>query len=492
MSLKLYNTLTRRKAEFQPLSADQITMYVCGVTVYDYCHLGHARAYVVWDMVRRYLQFRFGKTHRVYYVQNITDIDDKILKRANEQGITMQELADTYIKAYAEDMAKLNILPADRYPRATEFINAMIELIQKLEAQGYAYSINGDVYYAVEKFPHYGKLSGRKLADMQAGASGRVEESEQKRYPLDFALWKSAKLNEPYWESPWGRGRPGWHIECSAMVRECLGDSIDIHAGGADLQFPHHENEIAQSEAVTHKPLARFWLHNGFVNIDGEKMSKSLGNFKTLRSLLEVYEPMAIRLFILQSHYRQPIDFTEEAIASSTKAWHNIEEAIASWNGRQWSVNLSPDQATDDSYVQKFTEAMDDDFNTAVALSVIFELSKKLIGVKNSYLHSGQYPMSEVEILRLWHTLKFLAGVLGLETNKMLLSPNLENGTELEVKSNSQTDISAEVEELIEKRRLARKAKNFQESDRIRDELKAMGVTLIDQPDGTTRWRFNA
>jgi cysteinyl-tRNA synthetase len=271
MALRIYNSLTRKKQEFIPQQPEQITMYVCGVTVYDYCHLGHARAYVVWDMVRRYLQFRYVDSHRVKYVQNITDIDDKILKRSIEQGVSMQELAETYIKAYDQDMDKLNILRADRYPRATEFIDAMIALIQQLEAQGYAYRVNGDVYYAVEKFPHYGKLSGRKLSEMQAGASGRVEESEQKRYPLDFALWKSAKPQEPFWTSPWGKGRPGWHIECSAMVRECLGDSIDIHAGGADLQFPHHENEIAQSEAVTHKPLAHYWLHNGFVNIDGKR-----------------------------------------------------------------------------------------------------------------------------------------------------------------------------------------------------------------------------
>jgi cysteinyl-tRNA synthetase len=487
MPLRIYNSLTRCKVEFHPQHPEQITMYVCGVTVYDYCHLGHARAYVVWDMVRRYLQYRFGATHRVHYVQNITDIDDKILKRANELGITMQELAETYIKACAEDMAKLNILPADRYPRATEYVPAMIRFIQELEAQGYAYASGGDVYYAVQKFPEYGKLSHRQLSNMQAGASGRVEEGEQKRYPLDFALWKAAKPKEPYWESPWGRGRPGWHIECSAMVKECLGDTIDIHAGGADLQFPHHENEIAQSEAVTKKPLARFWMHNGFVNINGEKMSKSLGNFKTLRSLLAVYEPMAIRLFILQSHYRQPIDFTEEAIAASTKAWHTIEEAIASWNGK-----LPEQGEKDNSYVEKFTEAMDDDFNTAVALSVIFELSKKLIGLRNSYLHSGKYPISEAELSRLWHTLKFLAGILGLETDKVLPSSTGENGTELERKGDAQTDMAKVVEELIKQRKLARKAKNYRESDRIRDELKTMGVTLVDQPDGTTRWWFNA
>jgi len=475
MTLKLYNTLTRRKEAFQPQSSNQITMYVCGVTVYDYCHLGHARAYVVWDMVRRYLQYRFQATHQVKYVQNITDIDDKILKRANQQGIAMQELAETYIKAYAEDMAKLNILPADRYPRATEFVPAMIQMIQELEARGYAYASGGDVYYAVQKFPQYGKLSHRQLSDMQAGASGRVEEGEQKRYPLDFALWKSAKPNEPYWESPWGRGRPGWHIECSAMVRECLGISIDIHAGGADLQFPHHENEIAQSEALNPQPLARFWLHNGFVNIDGEKMSKSLGNFKTLRSLLEVYEPMAIRLFILQSHYRQPIDFTDEAIAACTKAWHNIAEAIAFGNGRQWNSDLSPERDIEEAYIQKFTSAMDDDLNTAVGLAVIFELAKKLIAIKNSYTHSGELAVAEQEVYRLWHTLHFLTKILGLETNKV-------------ADANGINTLSQQIEDLIAQRKLARQAKNYKESDRIRDELKAMGVTLIDQPDGTTRW----
>ncbi|MFN5764616.1 MAG: cysteine--tRNA ligase, partial [Pseudanabaena sp.] len=280
MTLRIYNTLTRRKEDFIPLEAGIVKMYVCGVTVYNYCHLGHARAYVVWDMIRRYLATKY----QVKYVQNITDIDDKILKKAQENNTTMQAIAEQYIAAYDEDITRLNIAKADDYPRATETIPEIIALIQQLIDRDYAYVSGGDVYYAVQKFPSYGKLSGRKLEDMQAGASGRVDEQEPyKRYPFDFALWKSAKPNEPFWSSPWGNGRPGWHIECSAMVRSRLGETIDIHAGGTDLQFPHHENEIAQSEAAYAKPLAKYWMHNGFVNIDGEKMSKSLNNFTTIR-----------------------------------------------------------------------------------------------------------------------------------------------------------------------------------------------------------------
>lgn len=474
MALRIYNSLTRRKQEFVPQHANQITMYVCGVTVYDYCHLGHARAYVVWDMVRRYLQFRYQGSHQIKYVQNITDIDDKILNRAKERGLSMEELADIYIKAYNEDMKKLNILPADRYPRATEFIPAMIDLIQQLETRGFAYSSKGDVYYAVEKFPSYGKLSGRKLTEMQAGASGRIEETEQKRYPLDFALWKSAKPLEPFWVSPWGNGRPGWHIECSAMVKACLGDTIDIHAGGADLQFPHHENEIAQSEALIDRPLAHYWLHNGFVNIDGEKMSKSLQNFRTLRSLLEVYEPMAIRLFILQSHYRQPIDFTPSAMEAATKAWHNLREALQIKDFfPHW-----PDAPAeiDGEVLDNFLSAMDDDFNTSIAMAIVYELAKKLRGERNNLTHTGQTDMEPALLLQTWTNLRQILTILGFDVA-------------IPVQAQDAFALSeADIEKLIIDRRQARKAKNYKEGDRIRDYLKGLGVVLVDQPDGTTRW----
>ena len=477
MSLRIYNTLTRSKEEFFPLEAGIVKMYVCGVTVYEYCHLGHARAYVVWDMIRRYLATKY----QVTFVQNITDIDDKILKRALERDTTMQAIADRYIAAYDEDMAKLNIAKADDYPRATESIPEIIELIQQLINRGYAYASGGDVYYAVQKFPSYGKLSGRKLEDMQAGASGRVDkQEEQKRYPFDFALWKSAKPDEPFWSSPWGDGRPGWHIECSAMVRSRLGKTIDIHAGGADLQFPHHENEIAQSEAAYNQPLAKYWMHNGFVNIDGEKMSKSLNNFKTIRDLFGYFEPMAIRLFILQAQYRQPIDFTEDAINAATKGWETVRESMlfAADFGEKlsWQNIEVPSKSEVVKLVTLFEEAMDDDFNTSVALSYIFELAKKLRAERNSLLHSGKTETSPEVLFKEWQALSYMTSLLGF----------VADISDRKTIENKISDV--QIEDLIQQRVEAKKAKNYQEGDRIREELKALGITLVDQKDGTTRW----
>jgi len=477
MTLRIYSTITRHKEEFLPLVAGTVKMYVCGVTVYDYCHLGHARAYVVWDMVRRYLQTKY----QVRFVQNITDIDDKILKRAQERNSNMQAIADQYIAAYNEDMAKLNIAAADDYPRATETIPEIIELIQQLIDRGYAYASGGDVYYAVQKFPSYGKLSGRKLADMQAGASGRVDEQEeQKRYPFDFALWKAAKPNEPFWKSPWGDGRPGWHIECSAMVRSRLGETIDIHAGGVDLQFPHHENEIAQSEAAYNKPLAKYWMHNGFVNIDGEKMSKSLNNFKTIRDLLGYFEPMAIRLFILQAQYRQPIDFTEEAINAATKGWETIRDGMlfaADFGARLgWSSLEIPSRTQVAVAIAGFEEAMDDDFNTSVAMSHVFELAKKLRSERNALCHSGKTAASAEILFQEWQALSYMTSILGF----------VANIGDRQVKQECIHE--AEIESLIQQRLAAKKAKNYAEGDRIRNYLKEQGITLVDQKDGTTRW----
>jgi len=477
MSLRIYNTLTRSKEEFFPLEAGIVKMYVCGVTVYEYCHLGHARAYVVWDMIRRYLATKY----QVTFVQNITDIDDKILKRALERDTTMQAIADRYIAAYDEDMAKLNIAKADDYPRATESIPEIIELIQQLIDRDYAYASGGDVYYAVQRFPSYGKLSGRKLADMQAGASGRVDkQEEQKRYPFDFALWKAAKPDEPFWSSPWGDGRPGWHIECSAMVRSRLGKTIDIHAGGADLQFPHHENEIAQSEAAYNQPLAKYWMHNGFVNIDGEKMSKSLNNFKTIRDLFGYFEPMAIRLFILQAQYRQPIDFTEDAIIAATKGWETVRESMlfAADFGEKlgWQNIEVPSRSEVVKIIALFEEAMDDDFNTSVALSHVFELAKKLRAERNSLLHSGKTETSSEILFEEWQALSYMTSSLGFVadiSDRKVIEDKISN---------------VQIEDLIQKRIEAKKAKNYQEGDRIREELKALGITLIDQKDGTTRW----
>jgi len=476
MTLRIYNTLTRRKQEFTPIEVGKVKMYVCGITAYDYCHLGHARAYVVWDMVRRYLR---STDYDVRYVQNFTDIDDKILNRAQRENVTMQEIAERYIQAYNEDMEKLNILPADTYPRATESIRSILNLIQSLIDRGYAYVTGGDVYYAVRKFPGYGKLSGRKLEDMQAGASGRVQASNdevQKQYPFDFALWKSAKPDEPFWSSPWGNGRPGWHIECSAMVRDAFGESLDIHAGGVDLQFPHHENEIAQSEAVSDRPLANFWMHNGFVNIDNEKMSKSLNNFTTIRALLEHYDPMVVRLFILQAHYRQPINFTEEAVNATKKGWETIRDGLLFRDdfGHDWQ-DVSPDQ----EIIDRFNLAMDDDFNTSVAISYIFELAKTLGTERNILVHSGKTDTDPSQLAKIWQTLTWMTDILGFTVKS--------EPTETQVSSTSDQLI----DQMIQQRLAARKAKNWQEGDRIRNELQVMGITLIDQPDGTTRWHRN-
>ncbi|MGB8700325.1 MAG: cysteine--tRNA ligase [Thermosynechococcaceae cyanobacterium] len=494
MALTLYNTLTRRKEPFETLEPGKVRMYCCGVTVYDYCHLGHARSYIVWDIVRRYLQWR---GYHVHYVQNFTDIDDKILNRAKAEGSTMEAVSDRFIAAYFEDMARLNIGKADAYPRATHTLNGIRRLIHDLEQKGMAYAAAGDVYYAVRKFPTYGKLSGRKLDDLQAGASGRVDDPEapKKQDPFDFALWKAAKPGEPSWESPWGEGRPGWHIECSAMVQDAFasanptpaGAEIDIHVGGADLIFPHHENEIAQSEAASGKALSRYWMHNGMVNVDGEKMSKSLGNFTTIRQLLDeplevleghTFDPMALRLFVLQAHYRKPIDFAGAAIAAAQNSWHTLQEGLRFGYDYGSSVvgeSLPPLSSQGES-VQRFQAAMDDDFNTPGALAVLFELAKDLRRAGHLIDHQGQADRLTADLLHDWQTLVTLAQVLGLETQPTQPSAQPEG-------------IAAEdIETLIQARQQARKAKNFAESDRLRDQLKAQGIALIDQPDGTTRW----
>lgn len=490
MSLQLYNTLTRRKEPFQPLQPGQVKMYCCGVTVYDYCHLGHARSYIAWDTVRRYL---IWQGYQVRYVQNFTDIDDKILKRAQQEGISMEAVSERFTQAYFEDMARLNVLEADAYPRATHTLDGIKRLIHELEQQGYAYPADGDVYYAVRNFSEYGKLSGRRLEEMQAGASGRVdaEEETSKKDPFDFALWKAARPGEPAWESPWGQGRPGWHIECSAMVRDCLGETIDIHMGGADLVFPHHENEIAQSEAVTGQPLARYWLHNGFVNVGGEKMSKSLGNFTTIRTLLDApdgLEPMALRLFVLQAHYRKPIDFTEEAVVSARNSWNTLREGLLFGyqygEQLQWPDRQDPEfgdpasmRVPEGEAVERFQAAMEDDINTPSALAVLFELAKELRREANLLIHQGQTEREPQALERDWYTLVALAQVLGLEATP-------KRGASFQF--HGLTDV--EIEALIQQRTEARKAKDFTESDRIRDQLKAQGITLIDQPGGITRW----
>jgi cysteinyl-tRNA synthetase len=488
MTLTLYNTLTRRKEPFEPLDLGKVRMYCCGITVYDYCHLGHARTCIVWDTARRYLQWR---GYDVHYVQNFTDIDDKILNRARQEGTSMEDVSDRFIKAYFEDMARLNVKEADAYPRATHTLDGIKRLISELEQKQFAYPSAGDVYYAVRRFSDYGKLSGRRLEDLQAGASGRVDEDEAsiKRDPFDFALWKGAKPGEPAWESPWGEGRPGWHIECSAMIREKLGETIDIHTGGADLVFPHHENEIAQSEAVTGKPLARYWLHTAMVKVGGEKMAKSLGNFITIRDLLDrPVDPMAVRVFVLQAQYRKPIDFTDEAIASATNGWHTLKEGLLfgyeygsqlgwSSNGVGATHELS---LQEDAIMARFNQAVDDDFNFAGGLAVLFEVAKDLRREGNLLVHEGKTEAPPEELEKQWHTLVTLANVFGLEAQP-----------EEVVEQSSDGPSDAEIEALIQQRAEARKAKNFEMSDRIRDELASKGITLIDKPGGVTIWHRN-
>ncbi|PSB04788.1 cysteine--tRNA ligase [Merismopedia glauca] len=489
MTLCVYDTLTRRQEAFTTVEPGKVKMYCCGVTVYDYCHLGHARAYIIWDTVRRYLLWR---GYAVRYVQNFTDIDDKILNRARLEHSSMEAVAEKYTEAYFEDMQRLNVMDADEYPRATHNLDGIKRLIHELEHRGYAYPAEGDVYYRVGKFTSYGKLSGRSLDDLQAGASGRVEDGEsgKKENPYDFALWKGAKPGEPAWESPWGAGRPGWHIECSAMVRQSLGETIDIHCGGNDLVFPHHENEIAQSEAVTEKPLARYWLHNGMVTVNGQKMSKSLGNFTTIRDLLDgkwslhpqAVEAMAVRLFVLQADYRKPLDFTTEAIASAQNSWQTLKEALLfgyeSGDKFGWGELSDSDILVEE--LDKFQTAVDRDFNFPSGLAVVFELAKELRINRNLSIHEGKTETPVAQLKQKWQTLVTLMEVLGLQVQLEAENDDAQQGL---------TD--AEIASLIEQRQAARKSRNFAEGDRIRQELQTQGISLIDSPDGLTRWYRN-
>lgn len=480
MSLNIYNTLSRKKETFTPLEPKRVKMYCCGVTVYDYCHLGHARSYIVWDTVRRYLQWR---GFEVQYIQNFTDIDDKILNRANREGSSMEAVSRKYTEAYFEDLRRLNVMDADNYPRATGHIQEIQDLITELEAKGFAYAAAGDVYFRVRKFDEYGKLSHRNLDDMRSGASDRVDAEDpdqiKKEDPFDFALWKAAKPGEPAWESPWGKGRPGWHIECSAMIKSQLGQTIDIHCGGGDLVFPHHENEIAQSECAHNHPLARYWMHNGMVKVSGEKMSKSLGNFITIRELLDQpVDPMAIRLFVLTAQYRKPMDFTDTAIAAATQSWQTIKEALLFGYefGEQlaWE-NLAPTPEGD--YIHRFRNAVDDDFNFAEGLAIIFELAKEIRKERNILTHEGKTTIDPAILKYQWQTLTELAEVLGLIVHPDELNSEPQGGL---------TD--AEIGALLAQRQEARTNKNFAESDRIRDLLKAEGITVIDKAGSPSTW----
>lgn len=490
MPLRVYNTLSGKKEEFQPLVPGKVGMYVCGVTVYDYCHIGHARANIVFDIVYRYLQY---SNYDVTYVRNYTDVDDKIIARANQLGISSQELSEKFIQAFDEDMAALGLRKPTHEPKATAYMAQIITLVEQLIDKGLAYESAGDVYYSVEKFSSYLKLSKRNMEEMLAGA--RIAPGEQKRNPMDFALWKAAKPGEPSWESPWGAGRPGWHIECSAMSSSLLGTSFDIHGGGRDLIFPHHENEIAQSEGATGKPFVNYWLHNGFVNVNQEKMSKSLGNFFTIRDILKSYDPEVVRFFILSAHYRSPIDFSDQNLEESRTGLSRFYEALAQLEKK---LATTADGDTERGKVpealtepveklvrleERFRSAMDDDFNTALAIGHMFDAVRalnRILAEENLLQGSLSAILSKAhdDLLRLGDVL----GILG-SNPAAWLDHSAREGL-------ADSGLSGEeIEALIAERREARARRDFARADQIRDELAAKGVMLLDNPEGTT-WKM--
>ncbi len=473
MSLKIYNTLTRKKEVFQSITPNEVKMYVCGVTPYDDCHLGHARAAVVFDVVFRYLKLC---GYHVTYIRNFTDVDDKIIKKANESKKPWDEIANTYIQSYQEQMKKLGVEPPTQEPRATEHIQEMHQVIQKLIDKKLAYVSENDVFFEVRKFKNYGKLSHKKIDELDMGA--RIEINEKKKDPLDFALWKSAKPDEPFWDSPWGKGRPGWHIECSAMSMKYLGETFDLHGGGRDLSFPHHENEIAQSEGASGKePFARFWMHNGFVNINAEKMSKSLGNFLTVKQILEEWDPEVVRYFLLSSHYASPIDFTDTALKNAQDALSRIYETLS----RLQSTPIGEGQWKGD-FSSLLKKGMDDDFNTTVVMGEVFNTIRTI----NSLLdkHRGWDKENKEEILKgLKETVGNVLGVLNSNPKEFL-----ERQKQKGLKKSSISE--SEIQSFIEERKSARLAKNFKRADEIRQELETRGVVLKDNPDGSTTWEI--
>ncbi len=478
MSLLLFNTLTRQKEQFVPARGKQIGMYVCGVTVYDYCHVGHARAAIVFDTLYRYLQY-LG--YEVRFVRNFTDIDDKIINRANEEGIDWQEVNRKYIEAFYQDMEKLNIGSPTIEPKATDHIPEMLDMIQSLVDQEKAYESDGNVFYSIKSFKEYGCLSGKKIEDLKSGA--RVEVNETKRDPLDFALWKKSKPGEPFWSSPWGPGRPGWHIECSAMSKKYLGDTFDIHGGGKDLVFPHHENEIAQSCGCTGKAPARFWVHNGFVNIDKEKMSKSLGNFFSIREVCKKYHPEVLRFFLISSHYRSPIDFSEKNLEDGTKVLSRFYEGLASARKKIKELDLAsiPEfkkKVKEHPLTRNFETAMNDDMNTAVVMAHMNEELRNLnTAVKK------QAGIEDLAVaVQAWEE----AGkILGLFSK----TPQNFEKELFEIKNQNLNLNVEKIEKLITDRNSARQAKNWAEADRCRDELIQIGILIEDTPNGT-EWKL--
>ena len=458
--MKIYNSQTRRKEEFVPIEPGKVRIYSCGPTVYNYFHIGNARPFIMFDLLRRYLEYR---GYEVKFVQNFTDIDDKMIKRANEEGTTVEELGDRFIAEYFKDADALGIHRATVHPRATRHIGDIIGLIKRLEKNGLAYNVNGDVYFDTEAFPGYGKLSGQNLEDLEAGA--RIDVDDAKRHPMDFALWKAQKPGEPAWPSPWGMGRPGWHIECSAMSMKYLGETIDIHCGGKDLLFPHHENEIAQSEGATGKPFVHYWMNNGHINVDNQKMSKSLGNFFTVRDISKEFDLEAVRMFMISAHYRSPVNFSKEMIEQSKAALDRLYTARDNWT---FLLDHAPERELNEAEqaliakgreaVAKFDEAMDDDLNTADAIGAIFELVKE----GNLAITADT---ARAAIKSTLSTLKEMTDVLGILARENDAIPD---------------DIKA----LVEQRKQARAEKNWAESDRLRDEITARGFVLEDTPKG--------
>jgi len=488
MALRVYNTLTGKKEDFIPIHENKVGMYVCGVTVYDLCHIGHARSAIVFDTIYRYLRDR---GYEVTFVRNFTDIDDKIIRRANEEGVDYKTIAEKYIQEFHVDMGKLGLERATVEPRATEHIPEMIRLISTLIEKGYAYRSDGDVFFSVEKFVGYGKLSKRNIEEMQAGA--RVEIDEKKRNPLDFALWKGSKPGEPCWESPWGLGRPGWHIECSVMSQKYLGETLDIHGGGKDLVFPHHENETAQSEAASGKPFARYWIHNGFVNINKEKMSKSLGNFLTIKEILKSWHPEVVRLFLLASHYRSPVDFSEDSLSEAKSGLTRFYETLYAvreelkkplHTKKIESPVLQEVHQAVETFPSRFEEAMGDDFNTAQALGYFFDLQRHL----NSLLSLSKGRPTEETLTLLKQGFDLLTGkgwVFGLfkEDPEAYLSRLRKEGLK------TLNLLEEDILRLIDERNEARRGKDWKRADEIRDDLLSKGIVLEDTPSGT-HWKL--
>ena len=496
MTLRVYNTLSGKKEEFKPLSPPKVGLYACGVTVYDYCHIGHARAAVAFDVIARYLRFA---GYDVTYVRNYTDIDDKIIARSNEQGVDWKDLGQTFIEAHDTDMGALGVQRADVEPRATDYIKEIITIVKTLVDKGIGYEVDGDVYFEVKKFDGYGKLSKRNLDDLQAGA--RIEVDERKKNPLDFALWKSSKPDEPAWDSPWGKGRPGWHIECSAMSAAILGQPLDIHGGGKDLIFPHHENEIAQSEAAGDKEFVRYWMHNGFVNIDNEKMSKSLGNFFTIREVLEKFDPDVIRFFLISTHYRSPLDFSDAALAEAKtrlSKFANLLIRLARIGGLDRESNqqeMEVIRRIQSEVEPAFIKSMNDDFNTAGAIGHLFTALPLINAVLNKAEKGSQEGVSKVFFEEIDTFFKNVGAVLGLfegginwghkflgiQDVTVQLGIMHAKGT---VHSAKTSATPKEVNELIEKRENARKEKNWALSDELRDKIAVLGFTIQDTPQG--------